>query len=187
MRTKDYDKQQRIKEAMVRLILKEGLNGASVSKIAKEANVSPATIYVYYSSKEEMFAEVYRECSHHSYHFLMHRVSPDMNGAELIETLVHSFYDYTIKHEEIFSFVEQCSHCPTLSEYASDEDCGCEMFDLIHTYQERGMIRRYSDPNLAAVLFAPVRHIALNQNKYQVSANTLLQELTEMLKELLLV
>ena len=44
MRTRDYDKQARIKEAMIDLILKEGINGASVAKIAKKANVSPATI-----------------------------------------------------------------------------------------------------------------------------------------------
>ena len=37
MRTRDYDKQQRIKEAMVHLILREGINGASVAKIAREA------------------------------------------------------------------------------------------------------------------------------------------------------
>ena len=54
MRTRDYEKQQRIKEAMVRLILREGINGASVSKIAREAGVSPATIYIYYTSKEDL-------------------------------------------------------------------------------------------------------------------------------------
>ncbi|MBQ6372233.1 MAG: helix-turn-helix transcriptional regulator, partial [Oscillospiraceae bacterium] len=53
MRFKDLDKQQRIKEAMVSLILREGIDGTSVSKIAREAGVSPATIYVYYESKEE--------------------------------------------------------------------------------------------------------------------------------------
>ena len=50
MRTRDYDKQQRIKEAMIRLILREGINGASVAKIAREAGVSPATFYIYYDS-----------------------------------------------------------------------------------------------------------------------------------------
>ncbi|MBR3395145.1 MAG: helix-turn-helix transcriptional regulator, partial [Firmicutes bacterium] len=48
MRTRDPEKQKKIKEATVRLILREGINGASVAKIAREAEVSPATIYVYY-------------------------------------------------------------------------------------------------------------------------------------------
>ncbi len=64
MRTRDYDKQQRIKEAMVHLILREGINGASVSKIAREAGVSPATIYIYYESKEDLLSAAFREYSH---------------------------------------------------------------------------------------------------------------------------
>ena len=39
---------------MASLILREGINGASVYKIAREAGVSPATIYIYYASKEEI-------------------------------------------------------------------------------------------------------------------------------------
>ena len=37
MRARDFDKQQRIKEAMVSIILRDGINGASIAKIAKEA------------------------------------------------------------------------------------------------------------------------------------------------------
>ena len=88
MRVRDQDKQQRIKEAMVRLFLREGIDGTSISKIAKEACVSPATIYVYYDSKEEMLAEVFREYSRQPYQYLMRRVRPDMSGDELIETIV---------------------------------------------------------------------------------------------------
>ena len=59
MRNKDLDKQNRIKEAMIQLILRDGIDGISMSKIAKEAGVSPATIYVYYESKEDMLSEVF--------------------------------------------------------------------------------------------------------------------------------
>ena len=123
MRIKDGNKQQRIKEAMVSLILREGIDGTSVSKIAKEAGVSPATIYVYYNSKEEMLAEVFREYSSAPYRYLMQRVSADMDGNTLIETIVRGCYSFSREHEEIFSFVEQCSRCPTLSESVSEEEC----------------------------------------------------------------
>lgn len=186
MRTKDFDKQQRIKQAMVQLILREGINGASVSKIAREAGVSPATIYVYYSSKEDMLSEVFQECSHQSYRFLMGRIRPDMGGAELIDTIVRGFYDYTLEHEEVFSFVEQCSRCPTLSAHVCEEDCICELFQLLHEYQARGEVKPYSDPNLAAVLFSPVRYLAQNRNKYHAQSELLLQELSQMLQALLL-
>ena len=187
MRLKDLDKQQRIKEATVSLILREGLNGTSVSKIAREAGVSPATIYVYYSSKEEMFAEVFREYSSQPYSYLRRQIRLDMDGRELIETIVRGCYAFTHEHEEVFSFVEQCSRCPTLSEHVSEEECSCDILDLIHIYQERGILRRFSDWNMGAMLFAPVRFLASNRCAMENgAAERVLEELIGMLQELLL-
>ena len=132
MRLKDGDKQRRIKEAMVSLILREGIDGTSVSKIAKEAGVSAATIYIYYDSKEAMLAEVFREYSRQPYQYLMHQIQPDMDGNELIETLVRGCYAFSTEHEDVFSFVEQCSRCPTLAEQVCEEDCSCDVLDLLH-------------------------------------------------------
>ena len=186
MRTKDLDKQQRIKEAMVRLILQEGIDGTSVAKIARAAGVSPATIYVYYSSKEEMLSEVFREYSYQSYHYLMGRIEPEMDGRSLIEAIVRGYYTYTIEHEEVFSFVEQCSRCPTLSSYVCDEECCCDIMDLIHAFQKRGIMKPYSDRNISAVLFAPVRFLAMNGQTSEAAEADTLGELVEMLQDLLL-
>ena len=186
MRSKDLDKQQRIKAAMVRLILREGIDGASVSKIAKEAEVSPATIYVYYESKEAMLSEVFREYSRRSYSYLMKRIYPGMRGGELIETLVRGYFAFSVEHREIFSFVEQCSRCPTLAESVCEEECCCDIFDLIHTFQERGEMKKYGDMNVGAVLFAPVKFIAMNSTLSVNEVNEQLDELVVMLKSMLL-
>ena len=184
MRTRDYDKQQRIKEAMVHLILREGINGASVAKIAREAGVSPATIYIYYESKEDLLSAAFREYARQSYQYLGRSIRPGMGAAELIEAIVRGYYAYTVEHEEIFSFVEQCAHCPTLAEYVSQQEYCGGIFDLIHQYQARGLIRWCSDANLAAVLFAPVRFLAANHKGGPVEPQ--LRELVAMLQHLLL-
>ena len=186
MRTRDPGKQQRIKESMIRLVLKEGMGGASVAKIAKDAGVSPATIYIYYSSKEEMMAEVFSECAHQSYKYLLDRLRPEMDGAELIDGIVRGYFSYTVEHEEVFSFVEQCSRCPTVAEEVCEEECCCGVFDLLHEYQNRGIVKRYSDPGLAAVLFAPVRFIAANAGGTAEETEARLRELSGMLQDLLL-
>ena len=184
MRTKDFDKQQRIKEAMVQLILREGIDGASVSKIAREAGVSPATIYVYYDSKEDMLSEVFQEYARQSYRYLMRRIRPEMDGGELIEAIVRGWFAFSTEYEDAFSFVEQCSRCPTLSEHVCEEECSCDIFDLIHAFQDRGEMRRYSDLNIGAVLFAPIRFLAMNRRLPQEGDPV--DELVRMLQYLLL-
>ncbi len=186
MRPKDYDKQKRIKEAMVQLILRDGISGVSVSKIAHEAGVSPATIYVYYSSKDDMLSSVFQEYSHQSYHYLMRQVQPAMCGRDLIEAIIRGYYTYSIEHEEVFSFVEQCSRCPTLSQNVSEEDCCCEVFSLLHEYQRRGILKPYSDFALASVLFSPVRFLAMNRSNLEGSISDRLDELIRMMQDLLL-
>ena len=186
MRTRDFDKQRRIKDAMIRLILREGINGASVAKIAQEAGVSPATIYIYYSNKEEMLSAVYQEYSRQSYHFLMRHIADDMRAADLIDAIVRGYFYYTIEHEEVFSFVEQCSRCPTISENVSEKECCCEIFDLIHACQKRGEVKPYSDSNIAAVLFPPVRYIARNRQYLSENPDAQLDELVRMLQHMLL-
>lgn len=187
MRTKDPDKQHRIKEALMQMILTEGIQGTSVSKIAKAAQVSPATIYVYYSNKEEMLAEVFREYSHQSYSFLMRRIRPQMSGEELIDSIVRGYFDYTLRHEDVFSFVEQCSRCPTLTEMVCEEECGCDVFGIIHEYQNRGEIRRYSDDVMSALLFSPVRSLASEKRTADSDRTRALSELITALTELLII
>ena len=59
MRHKDDNKHQAICDAAIELITKNGFADTSMSKIAKAANVSPATIYVYFESKEALAVEAF--------------------------------------------------------------------------------------------------------------------------------
>ena len=185
MRTRDLDKQQRIKEAMIDLILKEGITGASVSKIAAKANVSPATIYVYYENKEDMLAEVFGECTHRSYAYISDCLNEHMSGKSFIESLIRAAYRFALENKEVYSFVEQCSSCPTLSESVAHSDYSVKVFDMIHAYQKKGVIKNYSDPNVAAVLFAPVRFLSMNRSSFSDPEGQL-SELIKMMQDLLL-
>ena len=51
MRHKDDSKREAISNAAIELITTIGFANTSMSKIAKAANVSPATIYVYFEKK----------------------------------------------------------------------------------------------------------------------------------------
>lgn len=185
MRTRDLEKQKRIKEAMVQLFLREGMSSASIAKIAKEAGVSPATIYIYYDSKEAMMAEVFHEYSQRSYGYMMHCVRPEMTGRELIDAIVRGYYSFSREYEDVFSFVEQCSLCPTLSQVVSLKECCCDIMDLFHRYQRQGIMKDISESVLGAVLFAPVKQLAHDHKSPASKQQKELDELIGLLQDLL--
>jgi AcrR family transcriptional regulator len=186
MRRKDDEKEQRIKDAVIALTLTEGFDGTSISKIARRAAVSPATVYVYFDSKETMLREIYREYSEDVYGYLLHGVSETMDGAALIEALMRAYYGYMNEHQEVFSFVEQCSHCPTLAGCCTERRGVCRLFGLMREMKEQHVIRNYSDENLAAVLFYPVKAIALDRRAGEEEKELRLEELIRMIQRTLL-
>jgi AcrR family transcriptional regulator len=56
----DPRKRQQILDGARRLFLAEGFDAVSMADIAREAGVSKGTLYVYFESKEELFAELVR-------------------------------------------------------------------------------------------------------------------------------
>ena len=88
MRRKDDEKEQRIRRSVITLMLKEGFNGTSIAKIAKMAGVSPATVYIYYENKEDMLQDIYLQYSDEVFDYLLAGIRCDMDGAQLIETLI---------------------------------------------------------------------------------------------------
>lgn len=61
--TEDSPKRQQILDGARRMFLSKGFEAASMQDVAREAGVSKGTLYVYFSSKEDMFgALVLSEC-----------------------------------------------------------------------------------------------------------------------------
>jgi TetR/AcrR family transcriptional repressor of multidrug resistance operon len=54
MRVQDEQKKALVKEKALELLVKSGFEGFSMQKLAKEAGISPATLYIYYTDKEDL-------------------------------------------------------------------------------------------------------------------------------------
>lgn len=61
MRTTDINKIKAIKESVLNLSQDIGLSNMTTAKIAKEAGVSPATIYLHYHDKTDLLSRLYEE------------------------------------------------------------------------------------------------------------------------------
>ena len=159
-RRKDDEKQQSIKNAVVQLILEEGFQGTSISKIARIAGVSPATVYIYYDSKDAMLKDIYQECAEDAVHTLLECVHPGMGGPEIIAQLVRGYYEYILQNRETFYFIEQFSTCPALyNSCPARQETVC-LNQLLTELKQKHIFNDFDNDNLYAVLFSPVKRIA---------------------------
>ncbi|MEE0954578.1 MAG: TetR/AcrR family transcriptional regulator [Eubacterium sp.] len=186
MRRKDDEKQKRIKQAVMETILQEGFAGASISKIAKRAGVSPATVYIYYDNKDTMLRDIYLEYSEDTYVYLSQCIESDMSAADLISTLMTSYYHFIEENQEVFSFVEQFAQCPALVCECSGERDMCGLFQAIEKKKEQGEIRDYSDGSIASVLFAPVKAVASENHISEEDRRKQLAEVIELIERALI-
>ena len=182
MRKKDDEKEYRIRQAVIELMLKEGFYGTSIAKIAKAANVSPATVYIYYENKEEMLQDIYQKCSESVFYYLTQGINCEMNRAGMIETLIRRYYAYMTQHPEAFCFIEQFANCPALY-----KNCGCgrgihDIIRWINDNSAQDLSQRYSEESISALLFYPIKAIAIDHSRSKQEKEKQLDELIEMMK-----
>ena len=56
---KSIDKKKALVKATIELVNNNGFHATPMSKIAKMANVSPATIYLYFENKQDLLNQTY--------------------------------------------------------------------------------------------------------------------------------
>ncbi len=186
MRRKDDEKQKSIKEAVVQLVLEEGFQGASISKIAKASGVSPATVYIYYENKDAMLREIYEEYAEDIFHYLLLRVSANMAGEAVIDELMRRYYFYIIENREVFHFIEQYSSCPILH-----RSCGVmkgpeDLDQLLTDLKSREILNNFNNDNLYGILFSSVKTIAAKTYDSKKIATDRLDELIYIIQKALI-
>lgn len=58
MRTRDTNKEEIVKQKAIALLVEKGIEGFSMNRLAKESKISVATLYIYYSDKDELIKNI---------------------------------------------------------------------------------------------------------------------------------
>jgi AcrR family transcriptional regulator len=162
MRVKDEDKVTRIYQAAVKLINTEGFQGTSMSKIAKEAGLAAATIYLYFSNKEDMLNKLYLHLKEQMSKAYL-RGDPDLTpGKDAIHAIWINHYRYIVENPQEYKFLETFSSCPLIEKMSKEQALSFyrPLFSLLDLCRVQGVIRNLSDDVIYACLFAPVSYLA---------------------------
>jgi len=136
MRVKDEKKEQAIFDAAITLITTNGLADTSMSKIAKVADVSAATIYIYFENKEDMLNKTYTHVKREIAAALGKGLQPKLTVEEAFKVIWNNFYKYAVKNSVKFSFTEQFANSPLVDRVHKEE--GMSYFQTLFECFERG-------------------------------------------------
>ena len=158
VRNKDEKKEKAIFDAAIGLITANGFADTSMSKIAKTADVSPATIYVYFENKEDMLNKTYSHVKREMATALAKGLKPELSVEEAFKIIWNNFYKYTVNNSVKFSFTEQFANSPIVDRIRREE--GMSYFLPLFEWFERGkrekVFKNLSVEIFAAFAFAPL-------------------------------
>ncbi len=158
MRTKDEEKQTALFEATVKTVNEVGFAAASVSKIAKAAKVSPATLYVYYSNKEDLLVSTYIDIEKNFSRALLKDFDPNLPIRDILLNVWIAMSRYISKNVDYFNFTEQFANSP-YQELVNKETIKQYFIPLIEVLErgiEQKFIKDVEHDILAAFIFYPV-------------------------------
>jgi Transcriptional regulator len=136
MRYKDENKSEAIFKATIQLLNEIGFAEISMSKIAKRAQVSAATIYIYFKNKEDMLNKLYMNVKEKLSRAMLRDIENAMPIQKAFQIEMENLMDYALNNRDDFLFLEQFSNSPLIEKINKEE--GYEMFQTLYEIVERG-------------------------------------------------
>lgn len=180
-------KESAIKNAAMKVVGEFGFHGATVSKIAKEANVSPGTVYLYHENKEEMMKKLYVESVNESVEYMLKNVDENSSASEIISEIVTNYYEFIITHKELYSFTVQFSNVPALVDQTKDADGHQLMFNVLTKLKTDGKIANFNRKTIYAIVFTTVQSIAMQYDEADNDSDQVLSELRASILDIMIV
>jgi AcrR family transcriptional regulator len=113
---KSIDKRTALLKATLSLVNNGGIQGASMAKVAKIANVSPATIYLFFESKQDLVNQLYLDVKGS----FAQASFKDYDSNKLVKTNFEKIWfnmaEFKLAHKEEASFLSQCDNTPMIDE-----------------------------------------------------------------------
>lgn len=158
MRIKDTEKQEALFQAAVKVVNEIGFASSSVSKIAREAGVSPATLYTYFANKEDLLVSTYMKIKQELSKEAMKKIDDDMPIRDCFKQVWINYFEFATTHRDYSVFAEQFANSP----YNEKVDLVQfeKMFEPIGRLVRRGIemkiIKNVNPDVIGAFVFYPV-------------------------------
>lgn len=105
-----------IREKAIEMIVLEGFDGLSMQKLAKAANISPSTIYIYFENREDLVNKLYTQVEEVFEKEALKNFDPSMSFRDGLWLQWKNRYNYILKYPLHFYFSEQFRNSPLIKQ-----------------------------------------------------------------------
>jgi TetR/AcrR family transcriptional repressor of multidrug resistance operon len=161
MRTRNTNKVQLVKQKAIELIVKNGLEGFSMNKLAKACNVSVATLYIYYKDRDDLIIKVAIEEGRLMGDAMIKDFDPELPFEQGLRKQWENRYNYMIANPIMGLFFDQLRSSSYQQEFLSSFLKGFQLVvgKFMHNVIERGEIEAMPFEVYWSVAFAPLYNL----------------------------
>ena len=191
-------RRNQILDAARKLLISQGLEKISISKISKEAQLGVGTIYFYYKNKEDIFIALQEEGLGFLFSAIQQIQGKKLNPREKLKEVAAAYYNFSQNQQEYFNIINYFLSSPRI--FFQEEQkkmidmSGNKILMVIETIILKGVEDGYfleEDPRKFSILFwgtvhglihfKKLEHTTLqNENHllvFQYSVNKLIQSI----------
>lgn len=107
MRTRNTDKERLVKQKAIELIVKDGMEGFSMNKLARACCISVATLYIYYKDRDDLIINIAIEEGRLMSKSMTEGLDPDGCFEDGLRIQWKNRYQYFIANPALGLFFEQ--------------------------------------------------------------------------------
>jgi AcrR family transcriptional regulator len=170
---KSIDKRNALIKATIQLYNNNGFHATPMRKIAKMANVSPATIYLYFENKQDLVNKTYIEVKSEYTEYAFATYNEGMSVEEGFKLIWKRIANFKLKECENAMFLAQCDNTPMIDEPSRQEGIKHlqPLLDLWARGKKEGIIKPMSDYLLYAYAINPLSFLMISQKRGAFTLN----------------
>ncbi|MGY5353794.1 TetR/AcrR family transcriptional regulator [Wenyingzhuangia sp. IMCC45467] len=171
--SKSEIKRNALIKATICLVINNGFHAAPMSKIAKMANVSPGTIYLYFENKQDLINKVYLEIKASFAAYAFKNYSNSMGVKEGFENIWKQVADFKLMQVEEAMFLSQCDNTPMIDDESKKEGIKHlqPLLDLWERGKQEGIIKNCCSYVLYAYTIYPLAFLMNAKQNKDITVN----------------
>ncbi len=172
-------KKEDILNATKEIVSTEGFTGATIANILKKAGTGYGTLYNYFSSKEDLYRELYVDISFKLGQYMNHLMTNLSNPEEVLRQLILNYINFCTDNIKDFytleAFMTMTEMCSVIAE-AEDTSMQQQFCTLIESCIKEGIIKNRDMKYTQKIMFGNVAIFIKYHHDNDIEISSLLKQ-----------